>query len=287
MKQNQTSMTALGIAITRGIESEKPEDERICYDQYARSFVSPFLYDFVKFFDKLGWSEKKGPGVMGFLAVRDRHLDEFLKLQLGAGIQQLVILGAGYDSRAYRFDELKNGIKVFEVDHPASQKDKLQKLNKIFGEIPPHVTFVSIDFNQQKLADRLFECGYDRGLKTLFIWQGVTQYLTPVAVDDTLGFITGNSASGSSVIFDYMYPSLLDGTIKHGEVTNMRSKSWLSGESLVYGIPEGKATEFMQARGFVNIQDADAKYLHDRYFTGKNAHRIIAYGYGIVSGEVR
>lgn len=136
MRQNQTSMTAIGIAITRGIESEKPEDERICFDPYARSFVSPALYNFVKLFDTLGWSEKKGPGVMGFLTVRERHIDEYLKLQIEAGIQQLVILGAGFDARAYRFEDIMNGIKVFEVDHPASQKDKLQKLNKIFGKIP-------------------------------------------------------------------------------------------------------------------------------------------------------
>ncbi len=287
MRQNQTSMTAIGIAITRGIESEKPEDERICYDPYARSFVSGFLYDFVKFFDKLGWSEKKGPGVMGFLAVRERHIDEFLKSQLEAGIRQLVILGAGFDSRAYRFEELKKGMKVFEVDHPASQKDKLQKLTKIFGEIPSHVTFVPIDFNKQKLSDRLFECGYGKELKTLFIWQGVTQYLSPEAVDNTLKFIADNSAPGSTVIFDYMYPALLDGTIKRGEVTNMRSKQWLSGESMVYGIPEGKAVGFMQMRGFTNILDADSKYLHERYFTGKSKERTVAYGYAIVSGEVK
>lgn len=286
MRQNQTSMTAIGIAITRGIESEKPEDERICFDPYARSFVSPALYNFVKLFDTLGWSEKKGPGVMGFLTVRERHIDEYLKLQIEAGIQQLVILGAGFDARAYRFEDIMNGIKVFEVDHPASQKDKLQKLNKIFGKIPAHVTYVSIDFNTQNLADRLFECGYSKALKTLFIWQGVTQYLTSEAVDDTLRFICENSGEGSSVIFDYMYPSLLDGTIKRGEVANMRSKQWLSGESMVYGIPEGKAVEFLQTRGFTNILDADSKYLRQRYFTGKNEKRTVAYGYAIVSAEV-
>ena len=68
MRKNQTSMTAIGIAIVRGIESEKPEDRRICYDPYARQFVSPFLYKFVRFFDRIGYSEIKGPGVMGNLS---------------------------------------------------------------------------------------------------------------------------------------------------------------------------------------------------------------------------
>ena len=105
MRKNQTSMTAIGIAILRGIESEKPAGERLCYDPYARRFVNPVLYGLVRFFDKIGYSERKGPGVMGFLAVRERHIDEFLKRNLADGVQQVVILGAGLDARAYRFEE--------------------------------------------------------------------------------------------------------------------------------------------------------------------------------------
>src|SRR3990172_7076105 len=133
MRKNQSSLTAVGIAIMRGIESEKPADRRICYDAYARQFVHPFLYKFVRFFDRIGYSEIKGPGVMGFLTVRERHIDEYLKACLADGLEQLVILGAGYDARAYRFEELKRGVKVFEVDHPASQATKLEKLKQIFG----------------------------------------------------------------------------------------------------------------------------------------------------------
>jgi methyltransferase (TIGR00027 family) len=287
MRKNQSSMTAMGIAIVRGIESEKPENERICYDPYARRLVNGALYHFVRFFDRLGYSEVKGPGIMGFLTVRDRHIDEYLKSCLTDGIEQLVILGAGLDSRAYRFDELKAHVKVFEVDHPASQQDKLKKLKEIFGQVPSHVTYVDIDFNTQALGQRLSECGYNENLKTLFIWQGVTQYLTPAAVDDTLAFIANHSGAGSSVIFDYMYPTLLDGTVRHGEVDNMRNKQWLSGEMLVFGIPEGKVTEFLEQRGFTNVFDADRTYLHERYFTGVNAKRKVAYGYAIASATVK
>jgi methyltransferase (TIGR00027 family) len=287
MRKNQTSMTAIGIAIVRGIESEKPEGQRICYDPYARQFVHPLLYKFVRFFDRIGYSEIKGPGVMGFLVVRERHIDEYLKSCLANSLEQLVILGAGYDVRAYRFEQLKHGVKVYEVDHPASQATKLEKLEQVFGSRPAHVTFVPVDFNTQRLDQRLFECGYDEGLKTLFIWQGVTQYLTPSAVDATLAFIADHSGPGSAVIFDYMYPTLLDGTVKRGEVANMRSKRWMSGEMMTFGIPEGKVTEFLEQRGFTQVLDADHKYLHDIYFTGENAHRTVAYGYAIASATVR
>jgi methyltransferase (TIGR00027 family) len=286
MRKNQTSMTAMGIAIVRGIESEKPADERICYDPYARRFVNSFLYHFVRFFDKLGYSEVKGPGVMGFLAARDRHIDEFLKSQIAEGIQQVVILGAGLDSRAYRFPELKR-IKVFEVDHPASQQTKIARVREVFGSVPAHVVYVSIDFNTETLAKRLAAYGYDETLKTCFIWQGVTQYLNAAAVDETLSFIAQHSGTGSAVIFDYMYPALLDGTIKRGEVTNMRNKQWVSGEVMTFGIPEGKVTEFLEQRGFTQIQNADHARLHDLYFTGANARRTVAYGYAVVSAVVK
>lgn len=286
MRKNQTSMTAIGIAILRGIESEKPEDERLCYDPYARKFVNGALYGLIRFFDKMGYSEKKGPGVVGFLVARERHIDEFLKAQIQAGVEQVVILGAGLDARAYRFNELKK-IRVFEVDHPASQGSKKEKVKQILGGLPAHVTYVSIDFNAESLETRLLESGYDKSRRTLFIWQGVTQYLTPEAVDSTLAFIAQHSPAGSSVIFDYMYPALLDGTIERGEVNNMRSRRWASGEMLVFGIPEGTVTSFLEQRGFTDVKDADSKFLHRSYFHGKNASRAIAYGYAIASAIVK
>ena len=286
MRKNQTSMTAIGIAILRGIESEKPAGERLCYDPYARRFVNPALYHLVRFFDKLGYSERKGPGVIGFLAVRERHIDEFLAKHLAGGVQQVVILGAGLDARAYRFEQLKS-TKVFEVDHPASQASKVATVRRVLGELPAHVTYVAIDFNTETLEKRLPECGYDESRRTVFIWQGVTQYLTPEAVDSTLAFIAGHAAAGSAVIFDYMYPTLLDGTIKRGEVTNMRSRRWASGEMLVFGIPEGAVTGFLEARGFTDVQDADHEFLSATYLTGPNAGRTVAYGYAIASAVVK
>jgi methyltransferase (TIGR00027 family) len=280
-------MTAAGIAIVRAIESEKPEQERICYDPYARRFVNDFLFRFVRFFDKLGYGERRGPGVMGFLVARERHIDEFLKTCLAKGLQQLVILGAGFDARAYRFEELKRGVKVFEVDHPATQEAKRARLRQVFGREPGHIVYVPVDFNTQTLEGRLFESGYDPALKTLFIWQGVTQYLTPGAVDSTLAFIAGCSGEGSAVIFDYMYSTLLDGTIKHGEVSNIRSKRWLSGEDFNFGIPDGDVTAFLEQRGFHQIHDANNVFLHDAYFTGENAKRKVTYGYAIASAVVK
>src|SRR5512143_3016013 len=145
MRKSQSSLTAAGIAIMRAVESERPADKRICYDPFARRFGPGWLYYFMRFFIRSGYAEWRGPGVNGFLAARDRYIDDVLRNSLKEALQQLVILGAGYDSRAYRFDVA--GLKVFEVDHPATQADKLAKLQIIFGKIPEHVTYVPVDFN--------------------------------------------------------------------------------------------------------------------------------------------
>jgi methyltransferase (TIGR00027 family) len=109
--------------------------------------------------------------VNGFLMARERYIDDVLQNFLNEGLQQLVILGAGYDSRAYRFD-LPGRVKTFEVDHPVTQADKLKRVQRVFGKIPEHVTYIPVDFNTQTLSERLLSSGYGPGLISLFIWQG-------------------------------------------------------------------------------------------------------------------
>jgi methyltransferase (TIGR00027 family) len=284
MRKNQTSLTAAGIAIMRAVESEKPIDERICYDPYARRLISAWMYHIFGFFIKTGYAEWRGPGVNGFLAARDRYIDDVLQQLLAEGLEQLVILGAGYDARAYRFNLA--GVKTFEVDHPATQPDKLAKLRAIFGKVPEHVTYVPVDFNTQTLEGRLLESGNDPALKTLFIWQGVTMYLTDEAVDTTLEFVVNHSGTGSAIAFDYLYRELLDGVRTQNEVANMRRYRFMTGEGLTFGIPEGAAGAFLMARGFQQVKDVNAEHLKATYFTGKNASRKVAGGYGIAIGKV-
>jgi len=285
MRKNQSSFTAAGIALARAVESEKPADERICYDPYARKFVPVWMYFAFGFFIKSGYTEWRGPGVNGFLVARDRYIDDVLQTFLNAGLQQLVILGAGYDSRAYRFD-LPGRVKTFEVDHPATQSDKLARVRAIFDELTGHVTYVPVDFNTQTLAECLPAGGYDPRLKTLFIWQGVSMYLTAATVNATLAFVVEQSAPGSAIVFDYVYQAVLDGVQKHSEVGGMRRYRRMIGEGLTFGIPEGVAEAFMQVRGFQPVKDANQGDLKAAYFTGKNAGRAITGGYGIVTGWV-
>jgi methyltransferase (TIGR00027 family) len=285
MRKSQSSLTAVGIAVARAAESERPADERICYDPLARRFVPAWMYGAFGFFIKTGYAEWRGPGVNGFLVARDRYIDDVLQTFVQEGLQQLVILGAGYDSRLYRFD-LQGKMKTFEVDHPATQADKLTKLQTIFGKVPEHVTYVPVDFNTQSLETRLLECGYDPQRKTFFIWQGVTMYLTCEAVDSTLSFVVNHSGPGSAIVFDYIYRSVLEGVQKHSEVGGMRHYRFMTGEGMTFGIPEGTVETFLKERGFRHVKDVNVHDLKAAYFTGKNAGRAVAGGYGIVIGAI-
>ncbi len=284
--KRQSSITAEGIALLRAMESDKPADERVCYDPYAKYFVARWLALVAGFFMKIGYAEKRGPGVEGYLVARTRYIDDYLQACLDDGIEQLVILGAGFDSRAYRFPSLPGHVRVFEVDHPATQRAKLVRLEKIFGAVPSHVTYVPIDFERAALGEQLRACGYDERLKTLFIWEGVTMYLTPEAVDSTLDFVARHSGAGSSIIFDYVYAGVIRGTVKRGEMSSMQRHARWTGEAMRFGVEEGAITGLLTKRGFRRVENADHGVFKRLYFTGANAKRKVAPVYAIVHASV-
>lgn len=143
-----------------------------------------------------------------------------------------------------------------------------------------------VDFDTQTLSECLLASGYDPHLISLFIWQGVTMYLTPSGVDATLAFVVNHAASGSAIVFDYLYQAVLDGAQKQNEITNMRRYRFMTGEGLTFGIPEGTVGAFLQQRGFKSARDVNAEALKAAYFIGKNASRKVVDGYGIVIGTV-
>ena len=285
MKRTQSSLTAEGIAVARALESSKPAGERVCYDPYARQFVSAWLWVLGK--ATMGYATRRSPGVLEFLAARTRFIDDYLQCRVADGIEQLVLLGAGFDTRAYRVETLRGRVKVFEVDHPATQRVKVAKLEELLGELPSHVTFVPIDLHSETL-DKLFARGYDKRLKTLFIWEGVTMYIAADAVDATLAFVAGNSGAGSSIVFDYIYREALDGTLKENEVKSMQRWRGVTGEGLVFGIEKGHIEEFLAQRGFESIVNADADTLRKTYFADASRRaRVVAPVYAIVHATVR
>ena len=291
MKQEKASSTADGVAALRAVESLKPEDERVCYDPLAQHFVGAKYRVFARsrLLTRLAlWNaERKSPGAFGCLVGRTRYIDDCLKACITDGIKQLVILGAGYDSRAYRFGELKEKVKVFEVDHPATQKVKIEKVSRILGSLPSHVVYVPVDFEKERLDKRLFESGYDKSLKTLFIWEGVTMYITAEAVDETLAFVAGNSGKGSSIIFNYIFRSVLDGTCELEYAQKVRRAHERGSEPFKFGIEKGKIDGFLSSRGFYQVKNVTGEYFKDAYFKGVNQNRLVCCCCGFVHTTVK
>jgi len=289
------SKTAETIAMVRVAESKKPEDERICYDQYAIRFISREVLEFAannpdKYRAFLAQSERLVPGSRNSIIARVRYFDDIVKSSIDDGLEQLVILGAGYDTRAYRIEGMKN-IRVFEVDQPATQKIKVEKIKEIFGSLPSHVTYVSVDIGIDKLDQRLLESGYDRSQKTLFVMEGLFMYLPPGTVDETLSFIAHNSGRSSAVVFDYIPQSVVDGTCELEAGKNWQKGVTDVGESFLSGIKEGEIETFLTQRGFSKIRNVTSKDYKKAYFFGKNEGRemnsLLLFAYAVVEKDRR
>jgi methyltransferase (TIGR00027 family) len=277
-----TSWTAQGTAAMRAIESEKPANTRICYDPLARQFVKTWFYYLIKLL--AGYGERRTHGALKFIVCRCRYFDDYLQACLESGFSQVMILGAGLDSRAYRDGLLSGGVKTFEVDHPATQASKLKRLKTVLPNISNQMTYVPIDFNDEGL-DKLLANGYDPARKTLFIWEGVTQYLRPEGVDVTLGWVRADAAQGSSIIFDYQDTAGLPQTkFRRGRLYDVLTH--FTGERRDFGIAHSQIETFMRERGFSQVVDVNAERLQGLYCTGANQGRRVADNYAIVHVEI-
>ena len=238
--------TARGVALLRAVESSRPADERVFVDPYARSFVNPLSYLASRQVILSGLPDRLFlGGTIAFAIAREQYVHDEIIREIEAGLEQMVILGAGFDTRAYRTPGM-DGIAVFEVDHPVTQGAKLKAIRGVVEPMPANVTFVAVDFDTDSLGERLQASGYREDLRTLFVWQGVTMYLTPGGVDATLHFIAAHSAPGSVVIFDYFYGDVLH----KSEAASIRAVTWLMGEKMTFGIPADEIVPFLTSRGF-------------------------------------
>jgi methyltransferase (TIGR00027 family) len=207
MKADSPSRTAQLVALGRAMAHLGVSHVVGFQDPTARAFLTD---KGKKALEKTEEAIKSGKGglrveyarTMGdMMGLRTMAIDAAVRDAIARGAKQLVILGAGYDGRAWRMNELA-GIRVFEVDHPATQAEKKARA----GELPPpigNVTFVPIDFEREQLGAVLERAGHDRSTPTCWIWEGVVMYLTREAMRATLNSLAGRSAAGSTLIVNY------------------------------------------------------------------------------------
>lgn len=270
--------TARGVALVRALEMTRSEPERVSSDPYASRFVNPLTVQFMRAVGALGINRLTGiEGLMNFAMAREQYILDVMRRELSAGTEQIVILGAGFDTRTYRLPEAA-GIPIFEVDHPVTQAAKREALHGVVDPMPANVRFVGVDFDVDELGARLRAAGYSENRRTLFVWQGVIVYLTREGADRTLDFISRKSAPGSAVVFDSMDSTALEGA----GATGLRFFTTAMGEKVTFGIGLDEIVGYLESRGFrdVEIFDHDAM---QRTYLGK---RSIAAGVYIATARV-
>ncbi len=275
----KASVTAEFIALHRAVEMLRPEEERVCHDPLAVRFISPEWVALISDREKLMVEARKAaqerPGINGAIVARVRFIDEVVLQYVEEGLAQLVILGAGYDSRAYRIGGIKENVHVFEVDHPLTQQIKIRKLVDIFGEKPGHVTFVPVDFAKDDLKVCLLENGYDPAKRTLFIMEGLAYYMPAETLDGILAFIAKESGPHNAIVFDYLPPSVVNGTSDRIEGKGMWTFVQSHGEPLRLGLENDKVAAFLSDRGFDLKNNLNAPDCKEMYFRGQSRQRPI------------
>jgi methyltransferase (TIGR00027 family) len=154
--------------------------------------------------------ERQSPGGYGYSIARMHYMDAILRAELAAGLDRVVILGAGYDTRAHRLRDCLDGVPVFEVDHPATSRDKRERLARVSGAPLAAVTYVEVDFTHQSLLDRLADHGHDSGDRTLFLFSGVAMFLPESAVLGLFDQVAAHTSPRTSLLFDYVCADVLD-----------------------------------------------------------------------------
>jgi methyltransferase (TIGR00027 family) len=209
-------------------------------------------------------------GSYEYVLARTRFMDEVFANALNDAFAQIVVLGAGFDTRALRFQDQNRTTKIFELDRPGTQKPKIEIYQRKGVTLPKELIFLPIDFKNQNLEDILLSGGFQPGKKNLFLWEGVTMYLTVEAVDQILETIHKVSAKGSQVAFDYVYASALRHEGSYYGEKKIESTVTKTRKKWTFGIEEGQIVPFLTGHGFAPLSVLSADELDRLYLTAKD-----------------
>jgi methyltransferase (TIGR00027 family) len=287
MKISNSSKTAEYMAFFRALETTRGDSQAVCTDRLAALFVGSRGLRFVlavapfsparRFVIRV--MDRKWPGARTSGIARTRLIDGLLCDALQDGFDQVVILGAGFDSRAFRIPGISQA-KVFEVDHPATLAEKRRRLARTGEVVPPNLRFAEIDFNKQSLPDVLIGSGCDPDAKTFFIWEGVTNYLSEDAVDATLRYL-GRTQPGNRIVFTYVHKQILEELKDPNRQSDLSRALSRAGEPWTFGFYPKELPDYLSDRGLKLVEDIGsvdyrARYLGDSpdVLTGYEFYRV-------------
>jgi methyltransferase (TIGR00027 family) len=278
MNPGEASRTAEFNALFRAIESSRrPRHKRLFEDSLAPGFLGRLEYAYhlsrLPLFGRLvpWYIDKKWPGVRTAHVGRTCWIDDQLRAALRDGVGQVVILGVGYDCRAYRIAGIERA-RVFELDHPSTLNMKVKCLKHQLGDLPTNLTFLEVDFDRQDFAALLPSSGFDRTAPSFFLCEGVVHYLTAEAVDLTVRSIASLSAPGSRLVFTYIHRGLFDGSVSFGDLKSVPSTLKESGEKWTFGFHPDELAHYLAERGFTLITDIGSVDYRMRYMGASGPH---------------
>jgi methyltransferase (TIGR00027 family) len=206
------SRTSILVAAARAFGSRDPDPGVRNPDVFADKLMGPEELELIsghplsKGLEQDYAEASQNPAIVLFaslMILRTRFIDDAMKRAVESGARQIVILGAGFDSRAYRFRELFKNCRIIEVDAKNTQEYKRRRIESVAGQAPPNLSYVSVDFAADDLGDALLKAGFREGEKCFFIWEGVCMYIPEASVRQTLRTLRSLSASGSTLVLDY------------------------------------------------------------------------------------
>lgn len=266
------SHTATLVALYRAMESSRSPAARLFEDPFAPAFLGRRARWALRLSRvpvvgaALPWALVDGhwAGPRGTVAVRTRYIDDALEEALRGGLDQVVILGAGFDCRAYRVPGIDRA-RVFEVDHPATQPRKREIVTRRLGTLPPFVTLVPIDLTTQALDTVMPGAGYRSGARTFFICEGLTHYLSPAVVDAVFRYAARSAVVGSQMVFTYIHRAMLDGSARFEGADNTLATVRRAGEPYTFGWDPVELPLYLTERNLRLIEDVGADAYRTRY----------------------
>ena len=259
MQPGQPSLTALGAARLRAAH-QVLDNASILADPLALRILG----DDIQISLDHARAHTSGPRLRWFIAARSRIAEEALTEAVNNGATQLVVLGAGLDTLAYR-TPLAHRLRMFEVDFPATQARKRDMLAAAKISVPDTLSYVAVDFERQTLGQALDAAGFVAAKRSFFSWLGVVPYLTETAVFSTLGYIA-HLAGGGEVVFDYVNPAASVAPAGRAAHQALAEKVAAAGESIQSYFDTAPLCASMSATGFRRVDDVGPDGIAARFF---------------------
>jgi len=213
-------------------------------------------------------------GIYEYVIARTKYIDAAFKQALEEKFDQILIFGAGFDTRALRFQDKLGSTRVFELDALVTQQAKINQYKKRNLTVPQNLTFIAIDFDQESLSSKLDETKFCIHARSLFILEGLLMYLQPESVDMTFQTIRDYAGKGSRVVFDYINASVLRKEGAHYGETEIAQTVSNVGEEWHFGIEKGSIGQFLNRFEMWLMDHKDAADLERAYFRDADGKMI-------------